>query len=145
LQFYHKETSKKKTTDTFTFTIFFLFFFFFYIHTTNNKNSKKKLNKNYIKQFKNYKTTLKRSWRHMGSRAAADEGGKTGGLGMSSSSLSPYASGDLQNNQKHHMQLILIFFLCFQSFFLSSSPFWICFPLCRSVLFFFFPNLLCFR
>jgi hypothetical protein len=55
----------------------------------------------------------------MGSRAAADEGGKTGGSGMSSSSLSPYASGDLQNNQKHHRQLILIFFLCFQSFFLS--------------------------
>jgi len=31
------------------------------------------------------------------------------GSGMSSSSLSPYAGGDLQNNQKYNRQLILIF------------------------------------
>jgi hypothetical protein len=45
----------------------------------------------------------------VGSRAAADEGDKTGGSGTSSSSLSPYAGGDLQNNRKHNKQLILIF------------------------------------
>jgi hypothetical protein len=45
----------------------------------------------------------------VGSRAAADEGDRTGGSGTSSSSLSPYAGGDLQNNRKHNRQLILIF------------------------------------
>jgi hypothetical protein len=44
----------------------------------------------------------------VGSCAAADEGNKTGGSGTSSSSLSPYTSGDLQNNRKHNRQLILI-------------------------------------
>ena len=49
-------------------------------------------------------------WRRVAPRAAADEGNKTGGSGTSSSSLSPYASGDLQNNQKRSKQLILVFF-----------------------------------
>jgi hypothetical protein len=48
-------------------------------------------------------------WRCIVPRAAADEGDKTGGSRTSSSSLSPYAGGDLQNNQKHNRQLILIF------------------------------------
>jgi hypothetical protein len=48
-------------------------------------------------------------WRRFVPRAAADEGYKTGGSGTSSSSLSPYADGDLQNNRKHNRQLILIF------------------------------------
>jgi hypothetical protein len=47
--------------------------------------------------------------RRVGSRVAADEGDRTGGSGTSSSSLSPYAGGDLQNNRKHNKQLILIF------------------------------------
>jgi hypothetical protein len=54
-------------------------------------------------------STRLRHWQRVGSRAAADEGNKTGGSGMSSSSLSPYAGGDLQNNRKHYRQLILIF------------------------------------
>lgn len=49
-----------------------------------------------------------RHWRRVASRAA-DEGNNTGGSETSSSSLSPYAGGDLQNNQKHNRQLILIF------------------------------------
>jgi len=52
-------------------------------------------------------------WRRVAPLAAADEGNKTGGSGTSSSSLSPYAGGDLQNNQKRSKQLILVlsFFL----------------------------------
>ena len=46
---------------------------------------------------------------------------KTGGSGTSSLSLSPYAGGDLQNNQKHNRQLILIF-LSFWSRSVSSLP-----------------------
>jgi len=52
----------------------------------------------------------RRHWRRVSSRAASDEGNKTGGSGTSSSSLSPYAGGDLQNNQKRSKQLILVFF-----------------------------------
>jgi len=66
-------------------------------------------------------------WRRVAPRAAADEGNKTGGSGTSSSSLSPYAGGDLQNNQKRSKQLILVFFLsCSQ---ICLFPFWICFSL----------------
>jgi len=49
---------------------------------------------------------------------------KQGGSGLTSSSQSPYAGGDLQSNRKHHMQLILIF-LSFSDLF-RSSPFQIC-------------------
>jgi hypothetical protein len=52
---------------------------------------------------------VQEQWRRVGSRVAADEGDRTGGSGTSSSSLSPYAGGDLQNNRKHNRQLILIF------------------------------------
>jgi len=45
---------------------------------------------------------VREQWRRVGSRAAADEGVRTGGSGTSSSSLSPYAGGDLQNNRKHN-------------------------------------------
>nr|XP_034914655.1 pollen-specific leucine-rich repeat extensin-like protein 4 [Populus alba] len=41
-------------------------------------------------------------WQRVGSCVAVNEGGKTGGSRMSSSSLSPYAGGDLQNNRKHN-------------------------------------------
>jgi len=64
-------------------------------------------------------STRHRHWRHVGSCAAADEGGKTSGLRTSSSSLSPYASGDLQNNRKHKQAVDFNFFLCFQFVFLS--------------------------
>jgi hypothetical protein len=135
----------------FFFFFLFLFFLFFYIHTTNYKNSK--LNKNYIKKFKIYKrafktleicregllqlqeqwqrisSTRRRHWRCVGSRATADEGGKTGGSGTSSSSLSPYAGSDLQRQQNCNNQLILVFisFVFFKSalvfFFFRSVPF----------------------
>jgi len=62
-------------------------------------------------------TTRHHHWRHVGSRAAADESKKTGGSGTSSSSLSPYTSGDLQNTQKHNKQLILVFSFLFTDLF----------------------------
>jgi len=52
---------------------------------------------------------VREQWRCVGSRAATDEGERTGGSGTSSFSLSPYADGDLQNNRKHNRLLILIF------------------------------------
>jgi nitrate reductase gamma subunit len=58
-------------------------------------------------------------WRRLSSRAAADKGNKTSGSRTSSSSLSLYTDDDLQNNQKHSKQLILVFvflvhgFVCF--------------------------------
>jgi hypothetical protein len=55
-------------------------------------------------------STRHRHWWRVGSHAAANEGDRTGGSGTSSSSLSPYAGGDLQNKRKHNRQLILIFF-----------------------------------
>jgi len=81
-------------------------------------------------------TTRHHHWRHVGSRAAADESKKTGGSGTSSSSLSPYTSGDLQNTQKHNKQLILVFSFLFTDLFvflldMLFSWFW------SAVLFFF--------
>jgi hypothetical protein len=46
---------------------------------------------------------------------------ETGGSGTSSSSLSPYAGGDLQNKQERSKQLILLVF--FRSAFLLCSLF----------------------
>jgi hypothetical protein len=37
---------------------------------------------------------LQKQWRHVAPRATTDEGNKTGGSGMSSSSLSSYAIGE---------------------------------------------------
>jgi hypothetical protein len=62
LRFYHKINKKIKTsikqiqTHTFTFTIYI------YITHTLQIIKIQKLNKNYIKQFKNYKTAPKKSW-----------------------------------------------------------------------------------
>jgi hypothetical protein len=64
------------------------------------------MSENYKKNINKPSGTVLEQWR----RAAADEGNETGGSRMSSSSLSPYASGDLQNTQKHNKQLILVFF-----------------------------------
>jgi hypothetical protein len=54
--------------------------------------------------------------------------GKTGGSGMSSSSLSPYAGSDLHRQQNHNNQLILVFISFFFKsasvfFFFRSVPF----------------------
>jgi hypothetical protein len=68
------------------------------------------MSENYKKNINKPSGTVLEQWRRVVPRAAADEGNETGGSGMSSSSLSPYASGDLQNTQKHNKQLILVFF-----------------------------------
>jgi hypothetical protein len=128
-----------------------------YLQNTNYKNSK--LNKYYIKQFGNYKNDPKQpgtvsgrllelleQWWHVAPLATATDGAwihapppmkvaETGGSGTSSSSLSPYAGSDLQQQQKRNNQLILVFisfvfvllrfFLLFvrSGFYFSSSRF----------------------
>jgi hypothetical protein len=62
-------------------------------------------------------------WLRVSSRTATDEGTKTSGSRMSSSSLSPYAGGDLQNNQKRSKQLILVFSFLFTDLFTTFSFF----------------------
>jgi len=57
-----------------------------------------------------------RHWQRLSSRTAADKGNKTSGLRTSSSSLSLYTDDDLQNNQKHSKQLILVFFFLVHGF-----------------------------
>jgi len=129
LQFYQKTKPfiKQIQTHTYTFTIFFPFFFLFFSYTLQIIQIQK-LNKNYIKHFKNYKTAPKtpgiagKTFCTTGTvsgillepqdsggvfvprAAAADEANKTSGLGTSSSSLSSYADGKghrhLQQNKK---------------------------------------------
>jgi len=88
------------------------------------------MSENYKKNINKPSGTVLEQWRRVVPLAAADEGNETGGSGTSSSSLSPYASGDLQNTQKRNKQLILVFFflvhgsVCFhfRSAFLLVSP-----------------------
>ena len=70
-------------------------------------------------------STRHRHWWRVGSRAAADEDNKTGGSGMSSSSLSSYAGGEGHrtcNNKKTHKQQSILIFLSFSDL-LSVLPF----------------------
>lgn len=58
-------------------------------------------------------STRLRLWRRVDSSATAAEGGRTGGLGLSSPSLSLYAGGDLQQQQNCNNQLILVFYFLY--------------------------------
>jgi len=58
-------------------------------------------------------------WRHVGSRAAANEGNKTGGSGTSSSSLSSYTDGESHRHlQSQENNTNSRFVFCFR----SASP-----------------------
>jgi len=63
LQFYHKKNIHKSIQTHITLLYFFFFLFFcFFLHPQYKNINSKQLNKNYIKQFQNYKTaTLKQS------------------------------------------------------------------------------------
>jgi hypothetical protein len=160
LQFYHKikKTSIKQIqTHTYTFTIFFSFFFFSY---TLQIVQIQKLNKNYIKHFKNDKTVPKtpgiagkgyvkpqgqpEQWWRVFSTRRREKRRKMGGSGSASSPFPFPAGGDLQSTQKTQQAVdfnfflscsrIYFFLLCFGSAFVSTD-----------LLFFGFLLLLCFR
>jgi hypothetical protein len=84
-------------------------------------------------------------WRRVAQRATATggawihapppmKGTESGESGTSSSSLPPYAGGDLQNNQERSKQLILLFFL-FLDLFPPVGSFQICFKVNLSLIY----------
>jgi hypothetical protein len=137
LQFYHKikKTSIKQIqTHTYTFTIFFSFFFFSY---TLQIVQIQKLNKNYIKHFKNDKTVPKtpgiagkgyvkpqgqpEQWWRVFSTRRREKRRKMGGSGSASSPFPFPAGGDLQSTQKTQQAVDFNFFLsCSRIYFFFS-------------------------
>jgi hypothetical protein len=96
----NKNIHKKKTyKHTHTLSLyFFLFFFFPCLQNTNFKNSK--LNKYYIKQFKNYKTTIQKIHNSVGTSSVKPKDSKNSGGASSHAPPSLAARGFKRRREK---------------------------------------------